>query len=62
MNSAKSKFAFQLVWKGLAMQTAYILRSIADIFDNRIRNDCVDLMADVDDQRAHHFRSPEDFD
>ena len=41
------------------------LRSIADSIDRRNKNDndvFVDLMADVDDQRAHHFRCPEDLD
>ena len=41
------------------------LRSIADRIESKNNNDndvFVDLMADVDDQRAHHFGRPEDLD
>ena len=39
-----------------------MFRSIADSIENRNKNNDIDLMADVDDQRAHHFGSQEDFD
>ncbi|KGG14205.1 MULTISPECIES: hypothetical protein [Prochlorococcus] len=39
--------------KRLRSQIADMLRSISDRVENK--NDDVDLMADVDDQRAHHF-------
>ena len=51
--------------KGLRALIAGKLRSIADIIESRNKNDndvIVDLMADVDDQRAHHFGCPEDLD
>ena len=49
--------------KGLRALIAGKLRSIADIIDSKNKNDVfVDLMADVDDQRAHHFGHPEDLD
>ena len=41
------------------------LRYIADSIESKNNNDndvFVDLMADVDDQRAHHFGHPEDLD
>ena len=38
------------------------LRSVADSLENRNKNDDVDLMADIDDQRSHHFGSPEGLD
>ena len=38
------------------------LRSVADILENRNKNEDVDLMADIDDQRSHHFGSPEGLD
>ena len=41
---------------------AGMCRTIADNIENRDKNNDVDLMADVDDQRAHHFGTPEDFD
>ena len=40
------------------------LRSIADSIESKNNNDndvFVDLMADVDDQRAHHFGTPKEF-
>ena len=51
--------------KGLRALIAGKLRSIADIIESRNKNDndvFVDLMADVDDQRAHHFGPLEDLD
>ena len=48
--------------KGLSSLIAGILRFIADRLENRNKqDDHVDLMADVDDQRAHHFGSQDDF-
>ncbi len=44
------------------MKVAGMLRSLADSLENRNKNDDFDLMADVDDQRAHHFSILEDFD
>ncbi len=48
--------------KRLRSQIADIFRFIADSVENKNKNDDTDLMADVDDQRAHHFGSQEDFD
>ena len=49
--------------KGLRALIAGKLRSIADIVERKNKNDAfVDLMADVDDQRAHHFGRSEDLD
>lgn len=51
--------------KGLRALIAGKLRSIADIIESKNKNDndvFVDLMADVDDQRAHHFGRSEDLD
>ena len=39
-----------------------MFRSIADSIENGNKNGDVDLMADVDDQRAHHFGNKEDLD
>ena len=49
--------------KGLRALIAAKLRSIADIIESKNKKDndvFVDLMADVDDQRAHHFGALED--
>ncbi|WP_193742062.1 hypothetical protein [Prochlorococcus marinus] len=43
------------------MNTDSQLNKISHLFDNLKKNDDVDLMADVDDQRAHHFCAREDF-
>ncbi len=43
--------------KRLRSQIADMLRSISDGVENKNKYDDVDLMADVDDQRAHHFRT-----
>ena len=51
--------------KGLRALMASKLRSIADSIESKNNNDndvFVDLMADVDDQRAHHFGPLEDLD
>ena len=49
--------------KGLRALIAGKLRFIADIIENKNDNHVfVDLMADDDDQRAHHFGRPEDLD
>ena len=51
--------------KGLRAIIAIKLRSIADSIEskNNNHNDVfVDLMADVDDQRAHHFGCSADLD
>jgi len=48
--------------KRLLLQIAGMLRTIASGIENRKENDSGDLMADVDDQRAHHFGTPKDFD
>ena len=48
--------------QGLRSKIADMFRSIADSIENRNKNGDVDLMADVDDQRAHHFVCPEDLD
>ncbi len=48
--------------QGLRSKIADMFRSIADSIENRNKNGDVDLMADVDDQRAHHFGNKEDFD
>ena len=47
--------------KGFSLLMASTIRSVSDAFRNNHNND-IDLMADVDDQRAHHFGAPEDFD
>ena len=47
--------------QGLRSKIADMFRSIADSIENRNKNGDVDLMADVDDQRAHHFGNKEDF-
>lgn len=48
--------------KGLLLLTTSMLGPIIKTFKNRRKkNDDFDLMADVDDQRAHHFADPEDF-
>ena len=47
--------------KGLRAIIASKLRSIADSIESRNNNDndaFVDLIAEVDDQRAHHFGPP----
>ena len=52
--------------KRLLPLIAGILRSIADRLEKRLEEDvsdfdaaeAIDLMADVDDQRAHHFGAP----
>ena len=46
--------------KGFRSFVAGIFRSIADSIENK--NDDIQWMANVDDQRAHHFATPEDFD
>ena len=51
--------------KGLRALIVGKLRSIADSIERENNNDkdvFVDLMSDVDDQRAHHFGPPEDLD
>ncbi len=48
--------------QGLRSKISDMFRSIADSIENRNKNGDVDLMADVDDQRAHHFGKKEDFD
>ena len=48
--------------QGLRSTIADMFRSIADSMEKRKTYDAGDLMADVDDQRAHHFGSEEDFD
>ena len=51
--------------KGFRAIIASKLRSIADSIESRNNNDndaFVDLIAEVDDQRAHHFGNAEDFD
>ena len=51
--------------KGLRAIIASKLRSIADSIESRNNNDndaFVDLIAEVDDQRAHQFGNAEDFD
>ena len=56
--------------KGLLPLIASILRSIADRLEEGLEEDvgdfdvteAIDLMADVDDQRAHHFGSPKPLD
>ena len=48
--------------KVFSVLIAGMLRSIADSFENRNKKNDIDMMADVDDQRAHHFGIPEDFD
>ena len=48
--------------KGLRALIVGKLRSIADSIENRNKNGDVDLMADVDDQREHHFGNKEDLD
>ncbi len=47
--------------KRLTQLISVMLRSMANGLENIKTNDDVDLMADVDDQRAHHFGIPEDF-
>ena len=47
--------------QGLRSKIADMFRSIADSIENRNKNRDVDLMAEVDDQRAHHFGNKEDF-
>ena len=41
--------------QGLRSKIADMFRSIADSIENGNKNGDVDLMADVDDQRSHHF-------
>ena len=51
--------------QGLRSKIADMFRSIADSIESRNNNDndaFVDLIAEVDDQRAHHFGNAEDFD
>ena len=48
--------------KRLLLSIASMLRALANGIENRKENDNGDLMADVDDQRAHHFGIPKDFD
>ena len=48
--------------KGFRSFIAGMFRLIADIIENRNKNDDIQWMANVDDQRAHHFSTPEDFD
>ena len=48
--------------QGLRSKISDMFRSIADSIENRNKNGDVDLMADVDDQRAHHFGNKEDLD
>ena len=48
--------------KGFRSFIAGMFRSIADSIENRNKNDDIQWMANVDDQRAHHFGPPEDLD
>lgn len=48
--------------KHLRRQIVDMLRSISERIENKNKNYDVDLMADVDDQRSHHFRTQEDLD
>ena len=47
--------------KGLLSLISDTLRTMADIVENRNQKNAGDFLSDVDDQRAHHFGSPVDF-